>query len=139
MAEQSLPRTETGSLDGDLRANARLVHKTLTDPRSSALFKAVITAAASDPDTAAALHRFYATRIAEWAPCVEQAAARGEVPQGTDAAEVIRAVSAPMYYRFLVSGDRAGRGERRAGGGRRGGGCSGGGLCRGVRWGGAFV
>jgi AcrR family transcriptional regulator len=105
MAEQSLPRTETGSLDGDLRANARLVHKTLTDPRSSALFKAVITAASSDADTAAALHRFYATRIAEWAPCVEQAAARGEVPQGTDAAEVIRAVSAPLYYRFLVSGD----------------------------------
>jgi len=105
MAEQSSPRTETGSLDGDLRANARLVHKTLTDPRSSALFKAVITAASSDADTAAALHRFYATRIAEWAPCVEQAAARGEVPQGTDAAEVIRAVSAPMYYRFLVSGD----------------------------------
>lgn len=105
MAEQSSPRTETGSLDGDLRANARLVHKTLTDPRSGALFKAVITAASSDADTAAALHRFYATRIAEWAPCVEQAAARGEVPQGTDAAEVIRAVSAPMYYRFLVSGD----------------------------------
>jgi len=105
MAEQSSPRTETGSLDGDLRANARLVHKTLTDPRSSALFKAVITAASSDADTAVALHRFYATRIAEWAPCVEQAAARGEVPQGTDAAEVIRAVSAPMYYRFLVSGD----------------------------------
>lgn len=105
MAEQSLPRTETGSLDDDLLANARLVYRTLTEPRSSALFKAIITAAASDPDTAAALHRFYTTRIAEWAPCVEQAAARGEVPQGTDAAEVIRAVSAPMYYRFLVSGD----------------------------------
>lgn len=105
MADQSLPRTETGTLDGDLRANAELVRKTLTDPRSSALFKAVITAAAGDPATATALHRFYATRIAEWAPCVEQAAARGEVPQGTDAAEVIRAVSAPLYYRFLVSGD----------------------------------
>ncbi|GAA1965682.1 TetR/AcrR family transcriptional regulator [Catenulispora subtropica] len=105
MAEQSLPRTETGTLDGDLRANAGLVHKTLTDPRSGALFKAVITAAACDADAAAALHRFYATRIAEWAPCVDQAIARGEVPQGTDASEVIRAVSAPLYYRFLVSGD----------------------------------
>ena len=105
MAEQSLPRTETGTLDGDLLANARLVRRTLTEPRSSALFKAVVTAAAGHPDTAAELHRFYATRIAEWAPCVEQAAARGEVPQGTDAAEVIRAVSAPLYYRFLVSGD----------------------------------
>ena len=33
MAEQSLPRTDTGSLLGDLRANARLVQRTLTDPR----------------------------------------------------------------------------------------------------------
>ena len=36
---------------------------------------------------------------------VEQAIGRGEVPQSTDASEVIRAVSAPLYYRFLVSGD----------------------------------
>ncbi|MFD7164048.1 TetR/AcrR family transcriptional regulator [Streptomyces violascens] len=105
MAEQSSPRTDTGSLDGDLKANARLVVKTLTDPRQGALFKAVIAAATCDPRAARALHRFYATRIEEWAPCVTQAAERGEVPPGTDAAEVIRAVSAPLYYRFLVSGD----------------------------------
>ncbi|MGW1870589.1 TetR/AcrR family transcriptional regulator [Streptomyces mauvecolor] len=105
MAEQSSPRTDTGSLDGDLSANARLVVKTLTDPRQGALFKAVIAAATCDPRAARALHRFYATRIEEWAPCVTQAADRGEVPSGTDEAEVIRAVSAPLYYRFLVSGD----------------------------------
>ena len=87
------------------RANARLGRKSLADQRSGAVFKAVITAAACDGDAATALHRFYATRIAEWAPCVEQAVARGDVPQGTDASEVIRAVSAPLYYRFLVSGD----------------------------------
>src|SRR4051794_35414381 len=33
MAEQSSPRAETGSLLGDLRANADLVHRTLADPR----------------------------------------------------------------------------------------------------------
>lgn len=33
MAEQSLPRTETGTLLGDLRANARLVQRTLADAR----------------------------------------------------------------------------------------------------------
>ncbi len=32
MAEQSLPREETGSLLGDLRANALLVQRTLADP-----------------------------------------------------------------------------------------------------------
>jgi AcrR family transcriptional regulator len=105
MAEQSLPRTETGSLDDDLRANARLVGRTLADPRQGALFKAVIAAANCDERTAEALHRFYAVRVAEWAPCAEQAVARGELPAGTDASEVIRAVSAPLYYRLLTTGE----------------------------------
>jgi AcrR family transcriptional regulator len=104
MAEQSSPRTETGSLLGDLRANARLVQRTLTDPRQGALFKALIAAATGDAKTEAALHRFYDIRVREWAPCVQQAIDRGEVPEGTDAQEVIRAVSAPLYYRLLISG-----------------------------------
>ncbi|MFF2850192.1 TetR/AcrR family transcriptional regulator [Streptomyces sp. NPDC058001] len=103
MAEQSLPRTETGSLLGDLEANAELVRRALADPRQGALFKAVIAAATTDPRTAASLHRFYEVRVAEWAPCVQQAVARGEIPEGTDPHEVIRAVSAPLYYRLLTT------------------------------------
>lgn len=106
MAEQSSPRTETGSLLGDLTANARLVHRTLTDPRQGALFKALIAAATGDARTAAALHRFYDVRVREWSPCVRQAVERGEAPEGTDAQEVIRAVSAPLYYHLLISGGR---------------------------------
>jgi AcrR family transcriptional regulator len=105
MAEQSLPHSETGTLLGDLRANASLVQRTLTDPRQGRLFKAVIAAATCDEHAAGALRRFYQARISEWAPCVEQAMVRGEVPQGTDPGEVIRAVSAPLYYRLLASGD----------------------------------
>jgi AcrR family transcriptional regulator len=105
MAEQSSPRSDTGSLIEDLRANARLVQRTLTDPRQGALFRAVIVAAVCDARAADALRHFYAVRIAEWAPCVEQGVRRGELPAGTDPAEVIRAVSAPLYYRLLVSGD----------------------------------
>jgi AcrR family transcriptional regulator len=105
MAETSLPRTETGSLLGDLKANADLVRRTLTDPRQGALFKAVIAAASCDPRTAEALHGFYDARITEWAPCVQQAIDRGEIPESTDPREVIRAVSAPLYYRLLASGD----------------------------------
>ncbi|MET3985295.1 TetR/AcrR family transcriptional regulator C-terminal ligand-binding domain-containing protein [Streptomyces sp. PvR034] len=103
MAQQSVPRTETGTLLGDLTANARLVRRTLADPRQGALFKAVIAAATCDPNAARALHEFYAVRVAEWAPCVEAAAARGEVPEGTDPHEVIRAASAPLYYRLLTT------------------------------------
>lgn len=104
MAEQSLPRTETGSVLGDLRANAGLVRRTLADPRQGALFRAVIAAAACDERTAEALRRFYDARVGEWVPCVEQAVARGELPPGTDAAEVVRAVSAPLYYALLTTG-----------------------------------
>jgi AcrR family transcriptional regulator len=102
MAIESVPRADTGSLEGDLRANARLVVKTLTDPRQGPLFKAMLAGATWDEATAEALRRFYGTRIGEWAPCVTDAVARGEVPEDTDAEDVIRAVSAPLYYRFMT-------------------------------------
>ncbi|MCF2529823.1 TetR/AcrR family transcriptional regulator [Yinghuangia soli] len=105
MAEESVSRSDTGSLREDLRTNARLVVRTLNDPRQGPLFKAVIAAATGDESAAEALHRFYAIRIAEWAGCVDAAIARGELPPGTDTHEVIRAVSAPLYYRVLCSGD----------------------------------
>jgi AcrR family transcriptional regulator len=105
MAESSLPRARTGALDTDLAALAALILKTLTDERQGPLFKAVIAAAASDPHTAAALHRFYRVRIDEWSPCVTEAVDRGDLPKGTDPDEVVRALSAPLYYRLLVTGD----------------------------------
>ncbi|MEU5132526.1 TetR/AcrR family transcriptional regulator [Streptomyces californicus] len=104
MAEQSVPRADTGSVAEDLRANARLVVSTLTDARQGAVFAAVIAAATCDRRTAEALHRFYAVRIGEWSCCVEAAVERGELPVGTDPGEVVAAVSAPLYYRLLASG-----------------------------------
>ncbi|WP_307808129.1 TetR/AcrR family transcriptional regulator [Streptomyces oryzae] len=104
MAEQSEPRIEVGSLLRELEANATLVRRTLTDPRQGALFKAVIAAATCDALAAEALHQFYAARVAEWAPCVVQAAERGEVPADTDPEQVVRAVSAPLYYQLLTTG-----------------------------------
>ncbi|MEV0007096.1 TetR/AcrR family transcriptional regulator [Streptomyces sp. NPDC047973] len=104
MAAQSLARAETGSVTEDLRANARLVVKTLNDPRQGRLFKALIAASLCDEQAAQALHRFYAVRIAEWAGCVTDAVARGELPEGTDPHRVIAAVSAPLYYAMLNTG-----------------------------------
>ena len=105
MAEQSLPRSRSGSLAEDLRANARLVRRTLADPRQGALFRAVIVAANGDPGTAEALRHFYRRRVEEWAPCVTEADERGELPPDTDPFEVIRAVSAPLYYRMLTTAE----------------------------------
>jgi AcrR family transcriptional regulator len=105
MADQSVPHADTGSLLGDLTANAQLVAETLTDPRQGRVFQAVISAATCDDIAATALHRFYDIRLTEWAPCVHNAITRGEAPDGTDARAVLSAVSAPLYYRLLASGD----------------------------------
>lgn len=102
MAETSTPRADTGSLRGDLLANAHLVQNTLADPRQGRLFKAIIAAATCDEHTAAALAGFYATRVAEFCAVVSDAVSRGEAPPGTDPAAVIGQVSAPLYYRFLT-------------------------------------
>jgi AcrR family transcriptional regulator len=103
MAETSLPRADTGTLRGDLLANAALVRRTLANRRQGRLFKSIIAAAACDPHTAVALDGFYQARLAEIAPVVTDGIARGEAPPGTDAAEVIRYVAAPLYYQFLTS------------------------------------
>ncbi|MBF6333713.1 TetR/AcrR family transcriptional regulator [Nocardia transvalensis] len=105
MAETSLPHADTGSLHGDLLANARLVARTLTDPRQGPLFKSLVAAATCDPDAAAALHRFYDTRLTEWTPCIRSAITRGELPPETNPRAVLSAVSAPLYYRLLTTGD----------------------------------
>lgn len=105
MAETSRPRADTGSLAGDLRANARLVARTLADPRQGRLFRAVIAAATCDDDAATALRHFYEVRLTEWAACVTAAIERGEAPPGTDPRAVLSAVSGPLYYRLLASGD----------------------------------
>ncbi|MGW4407439.1 TetR/AcrR family transcriptional regulator C-terminal ligand-binding domain-containing protein [Nonomuraea sp. NPDC004702] len=105
MAETSLPRARNGDVRADLRDNARLVVKTLTDPRQGRLFKALIAASLCDGEAARALHRFYAVRIEEWAGCVTDAIGRGELPPGTDPRRVIAAVSAPLYYALLNTGE----------------------------------
>ncbi|MBX7451066.1 TetR/AcrR family transcriptional regulator [Mycolicibacterium sp. 3033] len=102
MAETSSPRPATGTLTEDLRSIARLIQRTLADPRQGRLFAAIIAAATCNGDTAAALARFYLTRTVVFTPVVTEAIARGEAPQGTDPAEVIRYLSAPLYYRLLT-------------------------------------
>ncbi len=105
MAEQSLPRARTGSVDKDLQENARLVVKTLTDPRQGRLFRALIAASLCNDQAAQALHRFYAVRIEEWKGCVSDAVARGELPPATPPDRVIAQVSAPLYYALLNTGE----------------------------------
>lgn len=102
LAEQSYPTPGTGSIEDVLRANALSVLESITNPLFGATLQAVIAAATSDAEAADALRAFYDKRIGEWAKLVDAAVERGELPAGTDGAELIRAVSAPLYHRLVV-------------------------------------
>ncbi|GAA1480892.1 TetR/AcrR family transcriptional regulator [Gordonia sinesedis] len=103
MAAGSVTATRSGNLADDLRANADLVVDVLADPRQGPLFAALIGAATHDSDTRSALAEFYRIRVTEWSACVTDAVDRGELPADTDAAAVIRHLSAPLYYRLLTT------------------------------------
>ncbi|MBF8189708.1 TetR/AcrR family transcriptional regulator [Nonomuraea sp. K274] len=103
LADQSSSHADTGTIEGDLLANAVSVLNAVTDGRLGATFQAVIAAATCDGQAENALRAFYQRRITEWAGAVDLAVKRGELPEGTDGAEVVRAVSAPLYYRLVVT------------------------------------
>lgn len=103
LADQSAAHADTGSIEDDLRANAVNVLGAITDLRLGATLQAIIAAATCDQQAADALNAFYLRRITEWARVVDLAVERGELPAGTDGPEVIRAVSAPLYYRLVVT------------------------------------
>ncbi|MGY0057890.1 TetR/AcrR family transcriptional regulator [Streptomyces sp. LZ34] len=94
---------DTGGLDGDLRALAREVTDTFTDASAAAAPTAFIAAAFQSERAAAALHDFYAERFSRCASVVVRAVDRGEAPAGTDAGAVVRAVSAPLFFRVFIT------------------------------------
>jgi hypothetical protein len=102
MAATSAKRPSTGNLYRDLLAISRLIQRTLADPRQGRLFAAIIAAATCNRQTSAALAGFDNARITEFCGTVHDGITRGEAPQGTDPAEVIRYLSAPLYYRMLT-------------------------------------
>nr|WP_236076158.1 TetR/AcrR family transcriptional regulator [Streptomyces coffeae] len=94
---------DTGSLDGDLRALAREVTDTFGDASAAAGPTAFIAAAFQSERTAEALRGFYAERFTRCETVVRRAVERGEAPPGTDAGAVVRAVSAPLFFRAVVT------------------------------------
>ncbi|GAB2615250.1 hypothetical protein GCM10027168_54700 [Streptomyces capparidis] len=99
---------DTGSLEGDLRELAREVLETFTDPERGAAPSALISAAFQSERAAGALRAFFADRHTRCSAIVARAEARGEVPGGTDAEAVVRAVTAPLYFRLFITREPVG-------------------------------
>ncbi|MFD9684772.1 TetR/AcrR family transcriptional regulator [Kitasatospora sp. NPDC059088] len=115
-ADQPWPLPDTGDLQEDLRRITQEVLSVFTDPERGSTPTALISAAQRSDVGATALRGFFAARHRQAAEVAERAVVRGELPVGTDGAEVIRAATAPLYYRLFVTGEPldAGTAERAA-------------------------
>lgn len=94
---------DTGTIESDLRALSRSVGAVLADPGGAAITRALLAGAAESAEIGALMDRFWATRLAAISAIVDRAVQRGEISTGTDAAGIMNAVAAPLYYRLLVT------------------------------------
>jgi hypothetical protein len=101
----AVPVPDTGSIDTDLREFARSIATTLTSSAGSAAARALFAGAASSPRLAEIKRNLFAGRHKLAAPIAERAIRRGELPASTDPRELIGLTAAPLYYRFLVTGE----------------------------------
>ncbi|MCX5214008.1 TetR/AcrR family transcriptional regulator [Kitasatospora sp. NBC_00240] len=102
---RTVPVPDTGSLEEDLRQLARSLLELFRSAEDVVMFEAIFATALHDRQAREALSAFYAFRLDASAELVDRAAARGEVPPGTDRLEVIRSLSATFYYRRFISGE----------------------------------
>jgi hypothetical protein len=51
------------------------------------------------------MQQFWAARLAAISVITDRAIARGQIPAGTSAGQLMHAVAAPLYHRLLVTGE----------------------------------
>lgn len=105
ISERGIPVPDTGTLRGDLGALARDVVATIGTEAGGRRSLSLVAAAASTPELAAAMHRFWAERFSATRPIVERAIARGELPVTADANTIIEALIGPLWIRLLLTGE----------------------------------
>lgn len=101
-AEAPIP--DTGSIETDLRIFIRDLARLLSGQPGAKLIATIFSEASRFPEIRSMKRQFWAGRIQLAESMVTRALARGELPAGTDAAEVIQALAAPLHYRLLVTG-----------------------------------
>ncbi len=97
------PVPDTGTVRGDLRALARHLRSVFADPRQGPVASAFISAGTQSGAAARAMNAFIAMGHEQSSCIITRAVARGELPEGTDPSEVVRATIAPVYYRLFIS------------------------------------
>jgi AcrR family transcriptional regulator len=94
---------DTGSFAADVQTLARSVQAVLSAPQGAAITRALVVGALSSPEIAGLMEQFWAARLEAISVIVDRATARGELAADTDAAALMHAIAAPLYYELLVT------------------------------------
>jgi AcrR family transcriptional regulator len=105
LAGTRVPFPDSDDISADLRALARSLVRFLASPVGRAVTAVMLSDAGRIPEVADAQRRRFEERYRQAGPVIARAIARGELPSGTDPAEVVRNVLAPIYLRVLVTGE----------------------------------
>lgn len=97
-----IPVPDTGSVEEDLRALARGLVFWMKSPGGQAVLAVFMTERSGSAPPLAVRHIFR-DRIRQTLPVVARAIERGELPSGTDPAELVKALVAPIYFRALIT------------------------------------
>ncbi|PPJ31701.1 TetR family transcriptional regulator [Nocardia nova] len=101
-----IPIPDTGSVDEDLRALARSLVAWADSASGRAILAVLVSTAAGLPAPPNSARHVFRDRIRQTLPVVTRAIARGELPEGTDPAEMIKTLVSPIYFRVLITGER---------------------------------
>jgi len=99
------PIPDTGSLPADLRELAQAFVAWVTSPTGRMIFAAVYSDAARIPGLANLRRELFEYGPRRAAVVIERAIERGELPAGTQPADVLRALIAPIYFRLTVTAE----------------------------------
>ncbi len=100
-----VPIPDTGSIVGDLKVLAHEIVANIGTEGGARRARSITAASATSDELAAAMHGFWANRLALTAEIVKRAIERGELPRATDANLIIESVIGPLYVRLLLTGE----------------------------------
>ena len=96
---------DTGSLKGDLIANARVLRDAVSTGTFSRVLPQMVAAARVNEELAEVYRDFVAQRRARTRVALERAVVRGELTAGVDLELVQDLLTGPVFYRALMSGE----------------------------------
>ena len=94
---------DTGTLRGDVHALAANLAEQLQTAAWASVYPSIIDAAERDPEIATMQSKLHKGFMAPFHAIVERAKARGEIPSGKPAANLIAAIAGPLFYRRWFS------------------------------------